>query len=80
MSVPTVFRKFKAGFGMTPANYINSVRLAQAAVMLEMTQKPAGSIGYEVGFEDVFYFSKLFKQKYGVAPTMYRERMQDTRK
>ena len=80
VSVPTVFRKFKAGFGMTPANYINSVRLAQAAVMLEMTQKPAGSIGYEVGFEDVFYFSKLFKQKYGVAPTMYRERMQDTRK
>ena len=76
LSVPTIFRKCKQSFHMTPAHYINDVRLSQAAILLEITDQPVSSISESVGFSDVFYFSKLFKRKYGRPPSAYRKQME----
>lgn len=74
VSVPTLFRRFHQAFGMSPTNYINQVRLSQAALLLETTESGLQEIGELVGISDVFYLSRLFKQKYGIAPTFYRQR------
>lgn len=72
ISVPTLFRKFQAYFNCTPANYINNIRLQNASVLLEKTNKYVKEIAMEVGFDDVYYFSKLFKNKYDKSPLEYR--------
>ena len=74
VSVPTLFRRFRRAFGLSPANYINQVRLAQTALLLETTDRSLQEIGEAVGIADVFYLSKLFKQTYGVPPSVYRRR------
>lgn len=75
LSTATLFRKFKKLQGLTPSNYVNSVRLAQASMMLETTDYPIGQICMEVGIEDVYYFSRLFKFKYGLSPLNYRKQV-----
>ncbi len=76
ISVSTLFRIFNKHFGITPANYINSVRLSHAAMLLETNDDTIGDIGTTVGIDDPFYFSKLFKEKYGISPMGYRKQVQ----
>lgn len=73
MSKPTLYRKFKSNMGMTPANYINDVRLTQSIILLETADMPINRICKSVGVDDVFYFSRLFKRKYGQSPALYRK-------
>jgi len=73
VSTATLFRKFKKFHGVTPSNHINSVRLSQAAMLLEIGALPIGQICKEIGIDDIFYFSKLFKVKYGLSPLNYRK-------
>lgn len=75
LSSPSVFRKFQSFFGKSPANYLNDVRLSQAAILLETTNYSVAAISREAGFEDAFYFSRLFRAKYGVSPSRYRNRL-----
>lgn len=77
LSVPTLFRKFSKSMGLSPSNYINSVRLEQASFLLETTDHTIGQVSIMVGFEDAFYFSKLFKKKYGISPLNYRKKVRD---
>ena len=76
LSVPSVFKYFKRFLGKSPANFINDVRLSQAALFLETTDMPISSICQEIGFDDTFYFSRLFKIKYGISPSIYRKQIQ----
>lgn len=77
ISTPTVYRKFSEYFGISPKNYINNVRLMHAAVFLETSENTVGEICDMVGFSDAFYFSKLFKKKYGISPSEYRKTMEE---
>ncbi len=79
VSPSTLFRRFRQTFGMSPANYVNQVRLTQAALLLETTDNSLQEIGEAVGIGDVFYLSRLFKNTYGVAPTVYRRRYRHTK-
>jgi AraC-like DNA-binding protein len=76
VSVPTLYRKFKAYFQRTPANYINDTRLSKSIVLLETTSMSVSAICEAVGIIDIFYYSKLFKLKYGESPSSYRKRYQ----
>ena len=67
------FKKVKQLTGMTPNEYIKKVRMEKAAELLLTTNMTAAEIAYKVGFEDQYYFSKSFKNYYGVAPTQYRK-------
>lgn len=72
-SVSQVFRYTKKYFGMTPAGYINSVRMRRAAELLELTGRSIGDIAGVVGFGDTSYFTRLFRRTFGMPPASYRK-------
>lgn len=72
-SVPHLYRLFRRYFSMTPANYINRVRLENAAAMLERGEESVSEVAAGTGFDDMAYFSRLFKEYFTVPPTVYRQ-------
>jgi len=56
----------------TPSEFINNIRLLEAAKQLRNTAKPINEIVFETGFENPSYFNRLFKAKYGQSPGKYR--------
>lgn len=73
LSVSHFHTLFKKLTGMSPAKYINDLRLSKACQMIITTNCSINQIAQETGFNDQFYFTKTFKAKYGVAPTSYRK-------
>ncbi len=67
-------RKFKALTGVGPAEYIKDFRLKYAVEMLKKGSFKIADIAYAVGYQDVQYFSKTFKTKYGKSPAKYIEK------
>ena len=65
------FRKLKALTGKSPILYIKEARMTRAARLLKERRNSIAEIAYAVGFSDPHYFSKSFKQYYGVSPTDY---------
>lgn len=68
----SVYRRFREYFGVSPSHYINSVRIRRAQFLLTENERPIGNIAMEVGFSDVFYFSRLFRETTGETATDYR--------
>lgn len=66
-------RFFKKYIGMTCIEYINTYRLQIASKFLDTTDKSIMDISFEVGFNNVSYFNKLFKSKYKLTPKEFRE-------
>lgn len=69
--------RFKKEFGSTPIDYINALRLDCIARYLHT--QPAASISETAllyGYEDYRYFTRLFKQRYGVTPSYFRKNME----
>lgn len=64
---------FKRGMGMGFSHYITGLRLERAAQLLKNTDETAVSISYRVGYTGPYYFSRAFKMRYGVAPSVYRK-------
>lgn len=56
----------------TPSEFINNIRLLEAAKLLRNTIKPVSEIVFDTGFENPSYFNRLFKAKYGQSPGKYR--------
>ncbi len=67
-------RKLKALTGVGPAEYIKDFRLKHAVEMLKKGSFKIADISYAVGYQDVQYFSKTFKAKYGSSPAKYIEK------
>lgn len=72
LSLSSFKREFKKEFDNSPSNYINNRRLNKAKELLTLTEMSIGEIAFEIGFEDSLYFTRLFKNKIGVPPTVYR--------
>ena len=67
-------RKIYAMTGMTSVAYILHVRLSKAKDILQTEpQMPIAEISLKCGFEDSGYFTKVFKQHYGMTPSAYRK-------
>lgn len=64
---------FKAAFGLGVSEYICSVRIHQARVLMEQGFTTVKDIAYQCGFSDQFYFSKVFKKTVGSSPKEYIE-------
>lgn len=73
-SQPTMARMFRRYLGTSPVGWITRERMALAAGMLASTHIPVKEVGEQVGIDDIYYFSKLFKRAYGLAPTAYRSK------
>lgn len=68
------FRKFRENLGITPLDYLDSVRIRYAALLICKTEKSITDICYEVGFSSGSYFSTKFKKSIGCSPAEYRKR------
>lgn len=67
-------RAFQHYMGCTMTDYLNDIRLQQAAYRLQYTDDTILSICYAVGISSISYFNKIFKKKYGVSPRTFRKR------
>ena len=76
LSAASLFRKCKEILGCTPMEYINQVRIANAALLLETTDLKVKDISEATGFSDQFYFSKVFSKINGISPREYRNSYQ----
>ena len=73
MSKSQLNRKVKAITGMNTAAYIKQSRLSHAQVLLRDPEKSIGDIVLMCGFESASYFTKLFKEKFGMTPSDYKK-------
>ena len=70
MSVSTMIRKIRKLLNTSPNNYIRNKRLSLAARMIRDSHgNNITEICYSVGFTNVSYFAKCFKEQYGVTPS-----------
>jgi len=74
MSKMQLYRKMKDIIGLTPTEYIRSVRLKQAEKLLKTTNKTVQEIMYSCGFNNKTYFYREFAKKYHLTPKEYRNR------
>ncbi|MBR4744058.1 MAG: helix-turn-helix transcriptional regulator [Oscillospiraceae bacterium] len=73
LSPTYVYSLFRTYLGVTPLNYINSVRLREAYHLLEHGRSVTEA-AYAVGIPNVSYFIKLFKNATGVTPLQWKSR------
>ena len=73
-------RRFAQATGMTPIEYIQTLRLEESKQVLETTDIPVEAVALEVGYEDPSYFGRLFKRTVGLTPAQYRKRFGGLRK
>lgn len=65
---------FKEETGESPINYLIKIRLEKAKdILLNSENGSIKSIANQVGYDDVYHFSKLFKKYYGVSPLYYKK-------
>lgn len=68
------FRKmFKSYTGVSPHKYHLELRIMRAKELLLATDKSVKEISYDLGFQSIHYFSRLFKNKVGKNPTEFRK-------
>lgn len=73
LSSAYISKIFKEETGEAPINFLIKLRLEQAKKQLETGEHQSiKAISTSVGYDDVYYFSKLFKKYYGVSPLNYR--------
>lgn len=66
---------FKEERGVTFVNYLNDTRLEKSRDLLKTTQLSIKEITAAVGYNDQNYFSRIFRNKYGVTPTEFRSEL-----
>lgn len=72
MSVCWFIRSFRLYMGMTPMQYITSLRITRAKDLLRSTDYSVQEIGAMAGYENPLYFSRIFKKYTGYSPSEYR--------
>ena len=77
MSVCYFQRNFKQIVKHTPMQYLLTIRVNNAASLLETTDYSMAEIAAIVGYEDPLYFSRLFRKIKGVSPRDYRNLVKD---
>lgn len=68
------FNRMKTITGYSPKEYMKLTRIKRAAELISTSAMPIGEIAFSVGIEDPLYFSRIFKQQFGMTPTEWRNR------
>lgn len=66
-------RVFRKVLGVTPLQYLTRMRLERAAAMLTEGDRTVTEVARIFGYDDAYYFSRLFKHHFGRSPAHYRE-------
>lgn len=71
-------KKLQAGvkylYGDTVGHYILNIRMGQAKLLFDTTESNVSEVCFRVGMSSQSYFSKVFKNRYGVSPSLYRRK------
>jgi len=74
MSKSTLYRKIKSMTGMTPLDFVRNIKMKRACMMLLSRTQNISEIAYAVGFSTPKYFSKCFKDEFGITPSEYLQK------
>ena len=64
-----LYRKIKALTGQSPVELLRTARLQKGRQILQTTDKTISEVAYEVGFTAPSYFTKCFKDEFGISPS-----------
>lgn len=78
MSVPTFHSHFKTVTGTTPMQYVKSIRLHQARLLMVRSDRSAAMAASEVGYESASQFGREFRRLFGRTPAQEAKRMQSS--
>lgn len=68
------YRKVRGLTGYSPNEYIRIMRMRKAAELLRQdTHTTVAEVSYQVGIDDPYYFSRCFKQQFGITPSGYQK-------
>ena len=73
LSPSQLLRKLKALTNLTVVEFLRQYRLQRAASLLAQGDNTVSAIAYQVGFENLSYFTKMFQEEFGVLPSAYSE-------
>ena len=76
MTEVTFRRRFRAVMGVPPHEYVLRSRVAEARRLLGETDVPIKSIAQQLGYSDVYFFSRQFRKFAGVPPALFRRSRQ----
>ena len=71
-------RKFKHATGLTFVEYLSRVRIEKAKILLHNKKLRITDIAYEVGFQSLTHFNRIFRKLVGHSPTEYRSTVIET--
>jgi len=71
MSSVQLYRKLKAITGHSPNDLVRSIRLERAASLLDQRVGNIAEVAYQVGFNNLSYFSKCFREKFNQTPSEF---------
>lgn len=72
-SLASFKREFTQTYHTTPGKWLSQKRLEYAQHLLDTSTKNVNEVSYDSGFENVTHFSRVFKEKFGLAPLQYRK-------
>lgn len=75
LALRTLKRRFGAATGLSPIRYLQQVRVDRAKKLLLATPLSIREIAYEVGYENVSFFVRLFREEAGDTPSHWRGRV-----
>lgn len=73
MSPSSLRRLFKEHTGRSPGDFLRELRMATAARKLLVSDERISAIAYDMGFKDPNYFTRKFKEQFGISPQEYRK-------
>ncbi|HMG88580.1 MAG TPA: two-component regulator propeller domain-containing protein [Chryseolinea sp.] len=71
ISQTQLYRKVSGLTGLSVNQLIRKLRLQRAAQLIAQKWGPVSQVAYEVGFSNLSYFSKVFKEEFGMVPSEY---------
>lgn len=80
MSAPYLSKLFHNETGMTLTDFVRKVRLEKSRTLLMTSTLALEEVAYDVGYENVNYFIRLFKSAYGITPKQFQKQARAPRK
>lgn len=73
LSISFFSRKFRQETGYAPIEYFNHLRVQKACQLLHFSDLRINEVASQIGIDDPFYFSRLFRKQMGASPAQYRK-------
>ncbi|MBD0832585.1 two-component regulator propeller domain-containing protein [Aestuariibaculum sediminum] len=80
MSQSVLYRKIKGLTGQSISEFLRTIKLKRAAQLLVKTDMTVTDIAYQIGFNDIKYFRKCFKETFNLTPSQFKKQHQNTNK